>query len=390
MSKLSLAILVMCGCGSGNNAAVDGGPADSGPPLETRHLGRNDVSFLLATHMDLGHLDGINGGGDVVSREQFDRLVTSHNDLMYPFGSFVLFSIRFDLCDRIEPGQCPTGRDGSLRLVFQPQEPDSGTPLQVADAGLHAFYRMPEADMPAVVNELRAIARLSNMSPSDGLYPRRYDDGDVFKTGGRLSALVGHYAKPDQLIRLAVMGRVRAPDFHMVFRALELQNGQMVDLTIPAINATQQEIITDETITPRFQATPVADSPSGFSVALSTDAFSAAAPDAQRSALDAVVATQNPLLHTASTVQCIACHVSTYLGATRGKTAGIDLTTLPSQFAPNMQRPSVEPTARESIMMHGFSWSDYGWAGPSAQITQRVENESFQVVAEMEQRFPVP
>jgi hypothetical protein len=82
--------------------------------------------------------------------------------------------------------------------------------------------------------------------------------------------------------------------------------------------------------------------------------------------------------------------VSTYLGVTRGKTANIDLRTLPSQFGPDIQRPLYETTTKQSIAMHGFSWFNYGWAGPSEMITQRVENESWEVVAEMEQRFPVP
>jgi hypothetical protein len=202
----------------------------------------------------------------------------------------------------------------------------------------------------------------------------------------RYHALLNRYANTDRLIRLDLMGQdARSSAPHVVFRGIELHDGQWNDIMVAGLDTTQQDAALTDT-DPSYDVTPLADSPANFTLTLTSGAFNAAAPAAQRDALDALVATQNPLLHTSKTVQCIACHTSTYLGIHRAQVAVIGLGTLPSRFATTHDvqlTDGISPTAPASL--HAF-----GWLGRSVTISQRVANETAMVLDEIQQRFPVP
>jgi hypothetical protein len=119
---------------------------------------------------------------------------------------------------------------------------------------------------------------------------------------------------------------------------------------------------------------------------MSSGSFNAATLDDQRRAVDALVAAENPRVHTASTVQCVACHVSTYLDGHRAAIAGIDLTGLPSRFTTARDvgvAAGISTTNEHSL--HAFSWMDSNLA-----IARRAANETAVVLDEIELRFPVP
>ncbi|HEX8113354.1 MAG TPA: hypothetical protein VF516_36745 [Kofleriaceae bacterium] len=394
---LAYMLVVGVGCGTGvhSNPGVppDGPPVmvPDGPlpdaPLETQRLGMNDISIVASTIFpDVSRrITGIGHTRDVVPRALYARLATSHGDIIDDFDKFMVFGIRFDLCDRLVTGPCPEGVDGSLRLVFQPL----GFPISATDVGLHAFYTIPAAELGYVINELRAVARLEGTGPMiDGGLTGLHNlstEGEM-----RLDALLDRYAIADRLIRLDLMGQdARSSVPHVVFRGIELHDGQWNDIPVADVDATQQ----DAALTgsdPSYDVTPVADRPQNLALTLTSDAFNAAAPAAQRDALDALVATQNPQLHTSSggssTVQCVACHVATYLAVHRAQVAAIALDSLPSRFQ----------TTHDARITDGISTTtpgslhNFGWLGPNVAISQRAANETAMVLDEIQQRFPVP
>jgi mono/diheme cytochrome c family protein len=371
----AVATLCSAACSSGS----DGMPGDAA--LERQALGMNDVSLLLPLPVPggapvLAGISGAGGTGDLVPRELFARLMLGSAPTS-PFEDFEILAMRFDLCDRAAPGPCPSGLDGRIRLVFQPLQLP---PDPAVDIGLHAFYAIPSADLAAVINELRGIARISGIPLSRPLGVRSLTEDAI----ARLRALIVRYARGDRLVRLTMMRReFGASDFRWTFHGLEQRGGEIVDITIPTLDAASQAITLDDS-GPSYGATPIADSPAGFATALAAQAFALAAPAAQRAALDALIATQNPLLHTSTTVQCVACHTSTYLAVHRGAAAGIDPTELTSRFT----------TARAIDVSGGISQGEehslrgFGWFGGSPAISQRVANETAEVLDEIEQRFP--
>jgi hypothetical protein len=388
---LLFVIATACGPGVHSNPVPDGGPGDDEPrkepdggsgeaPGEIKKLGMSDVSMILSRirAFEFGRIDGIDGARDLVPRDLYNRVATAHRDLAYNFGDFIIFAVRFDLCDRVVPGPCPEGVDGSLRLVFQPLIP----PLEAADAGLHAFYAIPAAELGYMVSELRAIARIAPTSPIEPLG----EESQLLTAFQRLRALLDRYARADKLIRLSAMGQdLRSPQPRVVFRGVELRDGAMVDMIVATTEATEQvAALTGSGST--YEVTPLVDQPAGFALAMQASAFGAATPAEQRAALDALVATQNPMLHTAATAQCASCHTSTHLAVQRAVSAGIDVSSLPSYFT----------TTRDSRLLKGISVRDnrslhgFGWFGQDLAISQRVANETAIVLDEIEKRFPVP
>jgi hypothetical protein len=392
-----LVVSVGCGTGISRNPGMppDGGPPgdsgmppDGGPPgdapPETQPLGMNDISIVAPTlGLDVSlKMTGIDGARDLVPRELYARLATSHGDIINDFEEFIIFGVRFDLCDRVATGPCPQDADGSLRLVFQPLIAQTGT---AADVGLHAFYTIPAAELGSVINELRAIARLNGTGPMLG-GPLTEFHNSTRVAMLRYHALLNRYATTDRLIRLALMGQdARSSTPHVVFRGIELHEGQWNDIAVAGLEATQQDAVLTDT-DPSYVVTPVADSPANFTLTLTSGSFNAATPAAQRDALDALVATQNPVLHTSKTVQCIACHVSTYLGVHRAQVAVIGLGTLPSRFATTRDvQITVGISVTSPVSLHAF-----GWLGGKVAISQRVANETAMVLDEIQQRFPAP
>jgi len=384
-----LAVVVVAACSSGvhKNPGADSGvpepPVDApapptDAPLETKKLGMSDISMVLNLLLagDFGRMDGITAARDLVPRRLFTQVATSHHDIAFDYSDFIIFAIRFDLCDRVALGPCPEGADGSLRLVFQPLVPIAAA----ADVGLHGFYPIPAADLGYVINELRAIARIAATSPDGPLETFRHPGID------RVHALLERYARADKIIRLSLMGQdSRSAEPRVVFRGVELRDGEFVDLTVGTTPATQQDVAlvgSDST----YEVTPIADQPEGLALAMKASAFNAATPDEQRTALDALVATQNPKLQTAATAQCVACHTSSHLVVNRALAAGIDVSSLPSFFT----------TTRDTRILNGVSATtprslhNFGWLTRSITISQRAANETAVVLDEIEQRFPVP
>ena len=388
---LSYLAVVAIGCGTGvhSNPGMppDAGPSDAPPGgdagLETRVLSMNDISMMqqsISFDSSL-KMTGIERARDLVPRALYARLATSHGDIVNDYEEYEVFGLRFDLCDRMTTGPCPESADGSLRVVFQP-----GLPRQTAaaaDVGLHAFYTIPAAELGFVVNELRAIARLNREGRTDG--PLGEPSNTSIEGRQRLHALLDKYLVTDRIIRLALMGQdQRSSTPHVVFRAIEHHGDQWDDMEVAGTGGATQQDVELSGADPSYAVTPLANAPGSFALTLTSAAFNAAAPAAQREALDALVAAENPRLHTSTSVQCIACHVSTYLGVHRAQVAVIGLGTLPSRFETTRDIHGTPGSAAISpASLHNF-----GWLGTDVMIAQRAANETAVVLDEIEQRFP--
>ena len=73
-----------------------------------------------------------------------------------------------------------------------------------------------------------------------------------------------------------------------------------------------------------FDVIPVTDTPPGLQVATKATLWLAQDETMKRDSLAMLAAVQNPLTHTAETVACVGCHVSTFL--TRGYAASLGST----------------------------------------------------------------
>lgn len=343
-----------------------------------RTLGMNDVSMLLPLPATPS-TPVIATLGSLVPADVFQRLVIAPGDVDVGGGidEFHVVAIRFDLCDRPAPGECPEVDDGRVRLVLQPVF-FSGTP-QAVDVAVHAFYPIPNAELPMLVDDLRRLATLAS-EPLDA--PLRATSPSVTYLD-ELRTLVMRYAAPSKLVRMTVFAQNgMTAAFNWAFRGEELKAGVFAPIQIPRIDQLQQRTILVGNDT-TYMTTPVADEPAGFALAIDGDAFAAASPAARTQALEALAEIENPLEHTAETVQCIGCHVATYLTARRAEVAGVDPQAIGRRYT---SRYDLSTTGMSTT--NNRSLRNFGYLFAQPMISQRVVNDTAQVLAEIEQRFP--
>ncbi|MEO7732659.1 MAG: hypothetical protein ABIY55_16945 [Kofleriaceae bacterium] len=352
-------------------------------------LGMNDVSILLPLPRDprAPVLAAIASAG-LVERGWFDALVTDHHDIAprvagpIAFEDFQVVAVRFDLCERATVGVCPPDVDGRLRLVLQPMYLRAGA-TAAHDVALHAFYPVPAVELAQVIDELRALARRQALAPDAALTVSPAAAAGDAAYLAQLRALVVRYARGARLARLTVIGQVAdSAAFAWIFRGLERRGDAIVTLEIPGVAKPQQtlQLAGGDTV---YQTAPVADAPAGFALAINGPRFAAATPAERTGALAALTAIQNPLVHDTINTQCIACHVATFLTARRAIAIGLAPAAIAGRF-----------TSRHALAVNTIAGADprvvrgFGWAASVPAISQRVVNDTAQVLAEIEARFP--
>ena len=334
----------------------------------------NDVSILLplpqrSANPVLATLPGL------VPQDLYQRLVINPGDVFGMMSDFHVVAIRFDLCDRPTPGACAPGDDGRLRLVFQPMFDSMGS-AQANDVALHAFYPIPNAELAGVVDELRAIARARGTDLNAPL-------GVAVTSVEPLRTLVMRYAAEAKLTRLTLFAQnAMTASLNWAFRGEELKGGEFTPIQIPKISQAQQRtILTGNDTT--YSTTPIADAPAGFALAIDSAAFAAASPSARMQALEAMAQIQNPMANTAETVQCIGCHVTTFLTARRAQVAGVDPLTISGRFSSQYDLATTGKSTSNNRSLRAF-----GYLFTEPMISQRVVNDTAQVLAEIDVRFP--
>jgi hypothetical protein len=369
-----LSIVALGACGSDPQPPPD-------PPL-----GMNDVTILLPLPADpaqpvLARLFDSNPA--LVDPFWFDAMVFTRRDLgakdntSFTRNSFHLVAVRFDLCDRIAPGPCPAGADGRLRLVAQPLVTAADSTVHALDVGVHLFYPIPAAELPAVIGELRDLAALRDQP--DG--PLAVTTGDAAYLA-QLRALVLRYAQWPQLVKFTANGQHQgAVGNSWLFRELDQtpDGASYVPALIPNANAYEQDaLLQGGDIT--YVSEQITDRPPGFESSIDGLRFMAESPEDQAAAVDAIAAMENPVLHDAFDTQCLGCHVGSYIGPYRAGELGIDIATSASWYHSARDLSVPAPNTRH---VRGLGYFD-----TEVVISQAAANETANVLDEIETQFP--
>ncbi|MBL8924073.1 MAG: hypothetical protein JNJ54_34770 [Myxococcaceae bacterium] len=367
------------GCGPGGSAPDGGATLDAGSytPVESRLLGLNDITWLFPLPSpDAG--SPFPPAETMIPQAPFDRLSTTPGDVVTDLRRLQLVGMRFDICDRATTAPCAQDADGVIRLVLQPTFNDGSA----EDIALHAFYPVPRGEVYAAVDTLRALARLQDVRRQSALRVNAALTTNAEYTS-RLVAFLRRYAVAPNMFRLTLFGQLsNNPAQIWVFRGVEQKNGQFVRIEIPDIREVDQVSLLFSAT--EFRTMPQADNPVGFARAMSASAFSMATPSQQRQALEAMAATDNPKLNTADTVQCVSCHVTTTVMMDRATTAGVDVASLTSRYLNTDfdMTPLGDPGVRFRTLRA------LGWFRRSPLVAQRTVNETANVLAELEVRYP--
>ncbi len=361
-------------------------PGDAGPfyPLDM-----NDVTILAplpqssATPVLLRGTDLADDGTALVPGALFDRLV-KESELGRPIlmaethGRLHLVAVRFDLCDRHLPGVCAEAEDAQMRLVFQPLFSDGS----VQDVGFHAFYTIRNDEIAGAVAALRDLARtvppqngMLRVSPALGAAnPEPY--------AIQLRAFVKRYGGDARLVRLTVNAQPEVfSQVRWELRGVEKKGDVFVDITIVGSTAISESVFLGAS----YDVKPVVDAPAGLLGAITKNMFDAADLTKKREYLAALVAVENPLSHTAETVACVACHVSTIVMSERTANSAIDPATLPGRYTSKFDLSTAGGMSAVSRAIRAL-----GYVGRLPLISQRVVNDTAQTLTELEQRYPPP
>jgi hypothetical protein len=388
---------LVAACGGGTSTVEPGStptpstptpPGDPGPYVP---LGLNDATILApvpatASSALMRATDLMDDGTPLVPRALFDRLNTEPfpeafgNPVVFPeeYDRLQLVAVRFELCDRNLPGPCTGEADGRLRLVLQPFS-DNRDGFE--DTGFHAFYAIPFAEIAAFVKELRALATIQKAptkAPLD-VSPALAAGNAEYKE--KLRALVRRVAGEKTFVRLTMNAQPKfLSQVRWVLRGVEKKNGALASVVIPGIAESTEQIITSGRT--GFEDRPVSDTPKGMAEAIDDMKFAAASDARKRELLAVLAAADNPNTSAPDTVSCIACHVSTQVMHARTTSMGIDATSIQGVYT------STYDLSVTGKLRDGRSTRALGWIGREAMISQRVVNDTAQLLVELEARFP--
>lgn len=327
-------------------------------------LGLNDITLLLP--LPEPEAEPLVPITSLVPQPVFTALVLEPGDIFTDYERFRVVAVRFDLCDRLAPGPCPTEADGRLRLVLQPIS-DFGA----EDTAIHTFFPIPNAELADAVDALEDLAALQG-TPRDAALDVNValatEPDGAYRDA--LRAFILRFAAPERLFRLTLFSQFSMhAALHWMFRGVVRDGDTLVPITIPDIAVPQQEaLLLGDT---SYQVDPISDAPAGLAVALDESRFAAASPTDQGHALAALDAIDDPLRHTAETVQCIACHASTNVLQSRRAAAGLE---------PPTDMPLGDDSRTRTLRA-------LGWFGDRPIASRRVVHESRQVLAELAARF---
>jgi hypothetical protein len=356
-------------------------------------LDMNDVTILAplpqssATPVLLLGTDLADDGTTFVPRALFDRLVedgTTGNPLPgldTAYERLHLVAVRFDLCDRHLPGVCPETEDARLRLVFQPLS----TTSNAQDVGFHAFYTIRNDEIAEAVAALRELAMIAPPQSGALRVSPALSAADSQPYATKVRAFVRRYGGDGRIVRLTMNAQnLKFESVVWTLRGVEKQGNAFIDMTIVGTTALS-ELVT-LVGNPGYNVMPITDTPSGLLGAITQTMFDAADSAKKRGVLAALAAVDNPLSHTAETVPCVACHVSTVVMKARADSTAIDPLTLPDHYTSKFDLGIAGgQSAQTPATIRAL-----GYLAKQPMISQRVVNDTAQTLTEIEQRYPAP
>jgi len=394
------------GAGTAGSAGATGGAiatggargaGGAGGTVPFYPLDMNDVTILAplpksaATPVLLLGSDLAEDGTALVPRALFDHLVTDPKTGM-PLGlvntvydQLQLVAVRFDLCDRHLPGDCPAAEDARMRLVFQPIQDSSAAVAAAMDISFHLFTTIRNDEIAGAVAALRDLAMIAPPQTGALRVSPALSAADPTAYATKLRAFVRRYGGDTRIVRLTM----NAQNFMFeasvwMLRGVEKQGTAFADMTIVGTTAIAEQVVLNGN--PSFDVTPAADTPSGLLGAITQKPFDAADATQKQAYLAVLAAVDNPLSHTAETVPCVSCHVSTVVMSMRAASAAIDPLTLPGRYTSKFD---VSISGGQSAQSFS-TLRALGYLRMQPMISQRVANDTAQVLTEIEARYPPP
>jgi hypothetical protein len=371
-----VASLALLACG-GTTPNPDGG---TGGGAASTALDLNDVSFLyplpaLAQRALLPGLGAAGRGGPLLSRALFAALPPLMPDTpeAITYEELRVISARIDPCF---PGSAPPAAPvciPQLRLVAQPVQVDPLNPaeLTTADATLHLFYTLSEADFGAALVKLRALKSLAQ--GLSGSY------------AAALNALLLEFCGPSTFTRVAFQA-VNQQGNIWTFGAFNLEGGALVADLIPRL--TNQKVQGVQQIgsvsSPSGGLIPAPANDDMDTLLSKRDVAIADTRTLERAVKQALII-EHPDKSSPLTIDCGSCHVASRALSAATAQRNLDTTGWAERFVPPAQRFNLSRV--DGVGNDPFAQRAFGYLGRRSALSQRTINESA-VVADALTRRP--
>lgn len=391
--SILLACLTLAAC-AGGAAAPDGG---TGGGVASSALDLNDVSFLFPLPLSgerplLLGLAAEGKGGPLLSQALFAKLPPLMPDTpeAITFEALRVVSARVDPCF---PGSAPPAAPicvPQLRLVVQPLEADPLFPgaMTTADATLHLFYTLSEADFAAAVAELRALKALAGDAtagrPLD-VHPVMLAQGLAGSYATALNALLLKFCGAASLSRIAFQA-VNQQGNVWTFGAFNLERGALVADLIPRLTNQKVQGVqqSGSAASPAGGLIPAPANDDLDTLLSKRDTALADARTLERAVRQALII-EHPDRSSPQTIDCGSCHVASRALSFATAQRGLDTTGWAERFVSPASRFNLSRV--DGVGNDPFAQRAFGYLGRKSALSQRTINESA-VVADALSRRP--
>lgn len=283
-----------------------------------------------------GFLGPILGCDDLTVFEPLTR--TDEPDVLC--AALTVTAARLDPCARLggESATC----DPQVRLVLQPVVDG-----EARDASIHAFFKVPEAEVARAVARLIALRLergLDGVGPL-GVHPLLDDAAGRVAVGGII----------DDVLKAGTLDHFTQITVHGDDAAWTFEFRQFVDGAPTPGDALQQHVLSPDAEAIAVSVNPLQDHPDDYAVLLDDIALRAAPVAEVQDALDRVARIEHPTLHDPSSVDCARCHLA---APARAAATALhpDLVEGPATFTST--RHDLTPTAvfSDPQFIHAMAW----------------------------------
>lgn len=365
-SSLIIASLLLAACGGGGDDTGPPGPFD-------REVAAADVSILYpltaATAVDDLIAAGARGAyGELVPTTLAGS--TPALDLAGQIGA-TYAELRL-VALRLDPCSARATCSPEVRAIFQPVAVRDGQ-TAAADAALHVFYAVPDAELLRLLEEILALKKAHGDAVDYGetlsIQPILAATGlrGPFALGLE-RALLAHLGA-SRIERVTAMAHLFFDNDAWSFASFDRLGDRFAPATIVDTAETMQLIngtsADDAEIGGLFDSTPTPSLPQLGALAMSSR------PDQSTAAMATgfvqAIAAQDPARHTSEDTDCVSCHVAE--GARR---AGIEHYGFePSGDVTSARSLAYRRDGKALTNLHAFSY-----LGTQVSIMRRVSNES--------------
>ncbi len=379
-------VLFLAACGTG---APPTPPCDApgAPPCAAADGGYdlNDVSFLYPlpppARLDaLLALDADGGRGALLPRALYDAMpeLEQGTPRATTWAQLRVVAVRVDPCFPGSAPPAPASCVQQVRLVAQPVRNglDAGVPTTTADATVHLFYTLADADFLEARRALRQLKELAGAAtdsrPLD-VHPVMLREGPDGAYAGALSEAVIRLCGEQNLSRVAFMA-VATGGNTWTFGAFDVVGGGLVDATIPRLTDKTRQGVQELGSESFHNGVLLPGAPNDPMLALLAERemrlLDARSLDR---ALTAALRVEHPDRSSPRTVDCASCHVASRARRhaeafhQQDNSAHADAFQAPARF--DLRR--VDAAGDDPRALRAF-----GYFGAKSALSQRTINES--------------